>query len=168
MCYKINVNWLKTHSILKITEKNKINPEFIRKVSLSVSALVAPFLQSEKLRVKDLPWLRKMLIYWTHTGRRPIMHQSVPFRSHESRRFTLQIHHGDIRGGSVATLRLLVWWLGNKLHSQGKAFLRRSHFIWFCPCCSSWRNNTEVLESCSICGPSTALYLTTVNKETAM
>lgn len=80
------------------------------------------------------------------------MHQSLPFRSLESRRFTLQIHHGDIRGGSVATLRLLVWWLGNKLHSQGKAFFSRSHFNWIWPCCSSWHNNTKGLESLSIWG----------------
>lgn len=75
------------------------------------------------------------------------MHKSLPFRSLESRQFTLQIHHRDIRGGSVATLRLLVWWLGNKLHSQGKAFFSRSHFNWICPCCSSWHNNTKGLES---------------------
>lgn len=74
----------------------------------------------ESMERSPCPW--EPLIYRMCWKQRPIMHQSSLSRSFESRWFSLQIHHGDIGGGPMETLRLLVWWLGNKLHSQGKAF----------------------------------------------
>lgn len=89
----------------------------------------------------------KREIYWAYRRWRPIIQLSLPQRSLKSRRFSLQIHHRDGRGGAVATVLLLVWWLGNKLHSKGKvspterrdiySILATSLNIWMNECCYS-------------------------------